>query len=325
MMQHSVDRNDGRYRVGLRNIKTAIAVGISLLVFQLLGISDGIQASITAIICMKSSLQNSIQTGVERILGTIFGAVLGMVMLLILLKSNPWLAFPLAIVGVVLIIYLCNIFKIQNSIVISLVVFLMILIGEKSQPPLVYGTMRLLETIFGIVTAYFVNRFIDPRHLHKGESIDSTSEIREFKPDDIGKVMALWLSSHLRIYPEENPLVFHESYDAAREGYLSGDAAIFVYEKDCEKCGEIIGFIAVNKEIHVDGPYLRSYADRPSVGRSLVVHLQGIYRSLESKVPASPMAYENIFLEEGFVITSESHHPSLDMNLLTLKWQGPPR
>lgn len=151
---------DARFKIGLRNIKTALSVGLCLLVFQTIGVSDGIQAAITAIICMKSSLQNSLQVGVERAIGTVIGAILGILTLILMIETGLQWATILAIVNVILIIYLCNIFKVQNSTIISLVVFLMILIGEKDQPPLIYGSMRLVETIFGIGIAYLVSLFI---------------------------------------------------------------------------------------------------------------------------------------------------------------------
>jgi len=111
--KHSAERQiDPRFKIGMRNIKTALSVGICILFFQFLGISDGIQAAIAAIICLKSSLQNSIQTGVERVIGTVIGAVLGILALLLIENMDFQISTLLAIVGVVLIIYLCNILKV---------------------------------------------------------------------------------------------------------------------------------------------------------------------------------------------------------------------
>ena len=162
---------DPRYKIGMRNIKTAIAVGVCLRFFQILGISDGIIASITAVICMKSSIQNSLLTGMQRVTGTFIGALLAVVTL-ILIEDTPYhISTLVVLIGVVLIIYLCNVFKIQASTIISVVVFLIILVGEKDAPPLIYGIMRLVETIFGIAVTYLINRFIDLVFLKKTNGI----------------------------------------------------------------------------------------------------------------------------------------------------------
>ena len=55
-----------RFKIGMRNVKTAVAVGICLLFFQLLHIGsdiNGVQAAVAATICMKSSLQNTEKQG----------------------------------------------------------------------------------------------------------------------------------------------------------------------------------------------------------------------------------------------------------------------
>lgn len=309
---------DTRFKIGFRNIKTAVSVGVCLLVFQLLGVSDGIQASITAIICMKSSLQNSLQTGLERVIGTVIGALIGMAALLLLLEAGSIYAVPIAIVSVVIIIYFCNVFKVQNSIIIGLVVFLMILVGEKTQTPLVYGIMRLIETIFGIAAAYLINLLFDPKILPFKKKTRKAPEIRGYRAGDIASIMSLWISSNIRMYPTVNPDFWHDTYEETRAHYLSQDTTLYLYEKG----DEVLGFVCIQEGLKLDGPHVRMGHHWESVGTSLIQHVQRLYQSLSAEVPESSENYQGIFLEEGFSVTKESHSAVSDGNILTLEWSS---
>ena len=240
---------DPRFKIGMRNIKTAISVGVCLIFFQLVGISDGIIASITAVICMKSTLQNSLATGIQRVIGTFFGALLA-VITLILIEDAPYhVSTIVVLIGVVIIIYLCNVFKIQASTIISVVVFLIILVGEKDAPPLVYGIMRLGETIFGIIVAYLINRFIDPRKILKKATVESYSKIRKSNGEDIALLMSIWLKTNISSHPSIDELYWHRLYDSVRKNYLDNSSQIFLYEED----GKVLGFISILEYSKIEG------------------------------------------------------------------------
>lgn len=307
---------ESRYKIGMRNIKTALAVGFCLIVFQAIGISDGIQASITAIICMKSSYQNSLTTGLDRIIGTFIGSVLGILTLLILLETGIKIATLLAIINVVIIIYLCNVFKVQASTIISLVVFLMILLGEKDQPPLIYGSMRLVETIFGIFTAYLVNRYFDPRNLPiKKDDGFMLPEIRNSGHDDIADIMALWLQNNLHWYHHLDPIYWHKLYDSVRERYLHTDN-VYIYTEN-EK---IIGFVAIKDEKTLEGPFVMKSSDERKVGVLLLHHCETYYGVLVSTLPGTNEPLMETFLKSGFELISESYDKSLKTEVLKVEW-----
>lgn len=307
---------DSRYKIGMRNIKTAFAVGFCLILFQMIGISDGIQASITAIICMKSSYQNSLTTGIERTIGTFIGSVLGIITLMLLVESGIKVATVLAIINVVLIIYLCNVFKVQASTIISLVVFLMILLGEKDQPPIIYGTMRLIETIFGILIAYLVNRYFDLRIFRRKRRISFLLPvIRNSGPDDIGAIMGLWLENNMRWYPHLDSSYWHEMYDTVRERYLHTDRLFLYTEND-----DIVGFVAIKDETVLEGPFIKKAADSQSIVGILLNHCQEFYGVLSSTLPATMESLRETFFSSGFVVLSKNFDESLKLDTLKLEW-----
>lgn len=307
---------DSRYKIGMRNIKTAFAVGFCLIIFQLIGISDGIQASITAIICMKSSYQNSLTTGIERTIGTLIGTVLGILTLMLLLKLGVAVAVLLAIVNVVIIIYLCNIFKVQASIIISLVVFLMILLGEKDQTPLLYGSMRMVETVFGILTAYLVNRYFDPRILRPKDNAEFLlPEIRPSGPDDISALMGLWLQNNIRWYPHLDPSYWHEAYDEVREGYLHA-VRVYLYTEN----SNILGFVSIKDETVLEGPFVKKSADAKKIGALLLNHCQTYYGVLSSTLPGTVEPLRETFFSSGFKVLSKVYDESLEIDVLKVEW-----
>ena len=306
---------DPRYKIGMRNVKTALSVGVCLLFFQFIGVGDGIQAAIAAIICMKSSLQNSIQTGIERVIGTAIGSTLGVMSLLIIEKISFQVSTLLAITGIILIIYLCNIFKVQASIVIGLVVFLIILIGEKDVPPIQYGIVRLAETIFGIITAYVINRFFDPRHIRKliKKPGDPTPEIREINPGELGRIMSIWLRSNLAAHPFIDASYWHDIYDSVRSRYHNS-LQIFAYETN----GQIIGFISVDEEGKIDGLHVDEKNQNQGIEESLLEYCQELFPSLTIKIYSNNEKFAEILLKTGFVITDESTDSNVNAEQYTM-------
>ena len=92
-------------KIGMRTIKTALAVSLTIFIAQVLNLKSPF-AGIAAIIAMQSSVSESFNMAKNRMLSTILGAITALLFSLIA-PENP---FFIAI-GVIIIIYLCNIFN----------------------------------------------------------------------------------------------------------------------------------------------------------------------------------------------------------------------
>lgn len=157
-------------KIGLRIIKTTIAVFLSLLLFT----SESYFACTTAVICLQNTIPSSIQAGKERVLGTFVGGVLGAFFLFAIQKVELHLSnTPLTIVtyflislGVLLTIYICNTFSIANVITLAAMVFLSITTINSALNPILYSWDRILQSLGGIGIALFVNRFCNFGHNH---------------------------------------------------------------------------------------------------------------------------------------------------------------
>lgn len=143
-------------KIGKRMLKTSLAVFLCIIISNFLNVNP-FYACIAAVISMESTFTNSYRSGLNRMLGTILGALVGLIMSLIS-PENPFLAA----VGVVIIIYVCNYFKWNKSIVIGCTVFFVIMTNLQGRQPVTYSIFRALDTLFGIIVAIGVNRFVFP-------------------------------------------------------------------------------------------------------------------------------------------------------------------
>lgn len=144
-------------KIGMRTVKTAIAVSLTIFIAQIIKLKSPFFAGIAAIIAMQSSVAGSFKTGKSRMLGTVLGAALGLVCSLIS-PTNPIVIG----IGVIVIIHLCNVLEWKKSATIAAIVFLSITYNQEPGNRLNYSLYRTLDTFVGIIIATFVNFFILP-------------------------------------------------------------------------------------------------------------------------------------------------------------------
>ena len=299
-----------RYKIGMRNIKTAVAVGICLLTVQLIGLIsgvigldkeiNGIQAALAATICMKSSLQNTLKTGIDRTIGTIIGSAMGVLFLLLGGLIPDMLFVLLVTAGVVVIIYMCNVLRLQASIPISVVVYLIILIGRREISPLMYGLVRLVETVFGIFVAYVVNRFLDIRRIARGREAEADAEsaaLRAFTPADTGTVMHIWLRAHIASHSFTSDMVWHQRYESVRSALPSSDTVI--YHDDGGK-----GFICITDDV-ITALCTLPEAQGRGIGTRLLDCAKESHACMSIRVFRKNESAVKFLLNRGFVIAKE--------------------
>lgn len=152
------------HRVGLRNIKTALAVTVCMIIFHLIGRENAFYACIAAVICMKDTVSSSFTMGKNRLIGTILGGILGIVIIFIMIKL-PFLydynAFVTG-VGIVGVIYACNLFNKPGSVTIACIVLIGIMINYSGPQSYAYAVGRSIDTAIGIIVAILINKYFNP-------------------------------------------------------------------------------------------------------------------------------------------------------------------
>ncbi|GAA0121858.1 MAG: FUSC family protein [Clostridium argentinense] len=143
--------------IGMRNIKTALAVTFSVAVSELLHLEYPFFTAIAAVLAMQGSFIRGYEVGRDRLLGTIIGAVIGLIGALIA-PGNLAMIF----IGIVIVIFLLNVLKWQNSSYVGCLMFCAIMLNLNGDNPYIYAFYRTLDTFIGIVIASLVNYFICP-------------------------------------------------------------------------------------------------------------------------------------------------------------------
>lgn len=148
-------------KIGARNLKTALAVTLCIGFFELIHRQYPFYACIAAVICMKDTVENSYNMGKTRMIGTITGGLVGLSFTFIALTFNIT-NFPGLItgVGIVLTIYLLNLFNKKGSVSIACIVLIAIMTNLHGKAPYAYAFDRIIDTLIGIVVALLINKYI---------------------------------------------------------------------------------------------------------------------------------------------------------------------
>lgn len=162
-------------RIGMRIIKSAVAVGICFLIYYLRG-GSGVPfySAIAALQCMQSYHKSSRTVAFRRMNGTFIGAFYGLIVIVVqcfvLVPHNIHYTVYCAIVmlGVVASLYTAVVLNCQDAAYFSSVVFLcitMVHIGDEN--PYLFVLNRVVETLIGVIVGMLVNDFHLPRRKRK--------------------------------------------------------------------------------------------------------------------------------------------------------------
>ncbi len=151
-------------KIGLRNIKTALAVTTCMVIFNIFGRENAFYACIAAVICMKDTVSSSFAMGKNRLIGTVLGAILGIIVIFIMVRL-PFLydynSFITGI-GIVITIYACNVLNRPGSVTIACIVFIGIMINYSGPQSYAYAVSRSIDTAIGIIVAILINKYFNP-------------------------------------------------------------------------------------------------------------------------------------------------------------------
>lgn len=174
--------------IGMRTIKTALCVFICLLISYLLSGELTLYSSIAAIVCIQSTIENTLRIGFFRLIGTAVGGALGMLVMSLVSNTEEYMLYLLLLpLGIIVIIYICNLIKMQGSVVICAIVYISVLSSNlavnEAQDPYMQAIIRIIDTAIGIVVTMLVNRFIAPPKLFDSREMhlvcDNYNEIYE--------------------------------------------------------------------------------------------------------------------------------------------------
>lgn len=147
-----------RYHIGLRTVKTGLAVALALLLALWRGSPSPIFAAIGAISAMSRTLSDAARACLTQIAGILCGAAIGCLLLTIM----PVFHIIFVGLGIVLVIACCNVLRLEFAVALSCIVFVSICLMDPESNYWLYGANRFLDTSIGLVTALAVNMAIKP-------------------------------------------------------------------------------------------------------------------------------------------------------------------
>ena len=148
-------------KIGMRNIKTSLAVAICALIYAFFPTRSPAFACIGAIFGMGGDLAQSKQHGGNRLFGTLIGGLLGIALFWVYVQFYPdgedsLLLVLLTFIGVIILIWLCQVFWV-GGVQPGGVVLCIILFNTPVESYVSYALNRIFDTAVGVVAALVIN------------------------------------------------------------------------------------------------------------------------------------------------------------------------
>ena len=147
-----------KFRIGLRTIKSAVAVMIAMSVVYFYGVTTSriIFAMLGAMEAMQPTIKASIRACLTQVTGVIFGALLGL--LLTATGIHPLITTG---IGIVLVITIYNTFGIQFSPGLPCLIVVTICTTPDIMP-IAYAFGRIWDTLIGFAVGMVINALVFP-------------------------------------------------------------------------------------------------------------------------------------------------------------------
>lgn len=151
-------------KLGMRTVKTAVAVGLSVAISYALKLEYPFYAAIACIVVLQIYSKDTITAGRNRLLGTLAGGLVGSLLAYIPIDKSI-----ISFLGIILLFFILSQLKMNKSMTIAGIVFMRILVDldYSQEAPLLFTYNRLLATFIGVLVAVAVNLLLFPYHRTK--------------------------------------------------------------------------------------------------------------------------------------------------------------
>ncbi|MCT8389296.1 hypothetical protein D0501_04305 [Leuconostoc holzapfelii] len=159
----------GRFRIGLRTLKTAMAVMLIITVFYFFKRPPFV-ASLASVFALRESWDKTLSFAKIRLISNMVGGLLALVYFLVYSHTHhavwvPMIFLPFLVI--VAIVFLDG-FDYNSGVIGALAALLMISLNIPPGATVVYVIDRIADTFMGVLVAIGVNRFASPEPKKKG-------------------------------------------------------------------------------------------------------------------------------------------------------------
>ena len=140
-------------KIGIRTIKTAIGVGLSLWIAKQLGLTFFVSAAILTVLCIETTKKRSLKVSFHRMFACITGLLMGG-LVFTLLGYHPWVFTLFILVFLPFLVKL----KMQGGFVSSTVIVAHLLVMEKFNLSILWNELQII--FVGIGVALLMNSYM---------------------------------------------------------------------------------------------------------------------------------------------------------------------
>ncbi|WP_213356557.1 FUSC family protein [Enterococcus casseliflavus] len=163
----------GRFRLGMRTLKTAIAVMLCILLFHFLDRGQPLIAALSAVFSLRQDLTTTISFGKSRVLGNTIGG--GTAIFYFLTKQyfqNDFLIELFVLPALVIFVIVFSDGINNNSGIISAIATMLLITSSVPQgESIIFALDRVLDTFIGTLVALSINFVIRPPEEEKKDEI----------------------------------------------------------------------------------------------------------------------------------------------------------
>lgn len=141
--------------------------------------------------------------------------------------------------------------------------------------------------------------------------------VREFKEDDINRVMELWLEANRQAHDFISARYWESNFEAVKE--MLPQAELFVFEKDSN--GEIQGFVGLEQN-YIAGIFVRDEVRSKGIGHQLLEHIKARKNHLTLHVYQKNKRAITFYQREAFQIQRETMDQATGEKELLMVWDG---
>ncbi|WP_083312903.1 FUSC family protein [Floricoccus penangensis] len=150
----------GRFRLGLRTIKTAIAMALILIFCQITNRPEGAMAAgVSAVVAVRGDFKSTVNVAGSRFIGAGLGGLLSIIFYLLYSDSghNFWVKLFVIPISLMIIIVIMDGYNLNTGLVGACASFLIISLGTPEGETILYVFNRVLDTFIGVGFAIVVN------------------------------------------------------------------------------------------------------------------------------------------------------------------------
>lgn len=163
----------GRFRLGMRTIKSALAVFLCILFFHVTDRGLPMIAALSAVFSLRQDLTTTVSFGRSRIIGNSIGGFLGIIYFLVknYFHNDFLVELFLLPVLVVIVIVVSDGINNNSGIISAIATLLLIALSVPQGESSLYAIQRVLDTFIGTFIAIGVNFFLRPPETEKKEEL----------------------------------------------------------------------------------------------------------------------------------------------------------